>query len=368
MVKRQWDLLFFKYDLFRTLDAQLKKLHDVVRDIEKSRFETNTDEFLAAAAASQLVVSPLEVLEEGTTVSSRDVKVDVSGDRDRHFSTPGPHYMDGLEVTYHVPYLGDATLLKCKPHQFTSNPPRAVIGQDELRFPYDRVDRDVAATEAEFKRDLAEIHRWTEWVNQQVTDYNASLDARASDLIRRRRAEIAKTRTDLANLGYPVRDDAQPQRLTSPTPSEAIAQRARKREQANRKYDVAMSFAGENREYVDEVARILSETGVSVFYDRFEEVSLWGRDLAEHLHQIYSKDSHFVVMFASRHYAEKAWPSHERQSALSRHLKGEAGRILPVKLDDTDIPGVPSTMGYIDARAVAPERLAELVRQKLDDE
>ena len=107
---------------------------------------------------------------------------------------------------------------------------------------------------------------------------------------------------------------------------------------------------------------------MSVFYDQFEKVRLWGKDLPEHLHQIYSKGSLFVAIFASRHSAEKAWPSHERRSALSRHLKGEAGRILPVKLDDTDIPGVPSTMGYIDARAVSPERLAELVRQKLDDE
>lgn len=70
----------------------------------------------------------------------------------------------------------------------------------------------------------------------------------------------------------------------------------------------------------------------------------------------------------SRHgtYAAKAWPNHERQHALARHLKGQTGRILPVRIDDSEIPGVPSTVGYLDARAVSPVKLAELIRQKVD--
>jgi len=367
-MKRHWKLLFSDHNLSAVLDARLRTVNDVVRGIEKNHFETSTDDFLAASTASQLVVSPLELLEEETSVSSRDVKVDVSGDRNRHFFTPGPHYMDGLEVTYHVPYLGDPTLLECQPNRLTPNPPRAVIGSGEIRFPYDRVDGDVASTKADFERDIAEIRRWLAWVNEQVMGYNASLEAEASRLVRQRRQEIANTKIALADLGYPVRTDDLPERRATRTNAGTIARRRRTRQKANREYDVALSFAGEDRGYVDETATILDRTQVSVFYDQFEEVRLWGKDLAEHLHQVYSKDSHFVVMFASRHYAKKAWPSHERQSALSRHLKGETGRILPVKLDDTEIPGVPSTIGYIDARAVAPERLAELIRQKLDDE
>ncbi len=367
-MKRNWKLLFSNHDLSAVLDARLRTVNDAVRGIEKNYFETSTDDYLAASTASQLVVSPLELLEEETSVSSRDVKVDVSGDRNRHFFTPGPHYMNGLEVTYHVPYLGDSTLLECQPNRFTLNPPRAVIGSGEIMFPYDRVDGDVASTKADFERDIAKIRRWLERVNEQVMGYNASLEAQASQLVRKRRDEIAKTKTALADLGYPVRKDALPGERTTQTNAATIAKRKQKRKDANREYDVALSFAGEDREYVDEVAKILDRTQVSVFYDQFEEVKLWGKDLAEHLHQVYSKDSHFVIMFASRHYEKKAWPSHERQSALSRHLKGETGRILPVKLDDTEIPGVPSTIRYIDARAVAPERLSELIRQKLDDE
>lgn len=44
-------------------------------------------------------------------------------------------------------------------------------------------------------------------------------------------------------------------------------------------YDVALSFAGEDREYVEEVAIVLKRFGVRVFYDKFEETELWGKNL-----------------------------------------------------------------------------------------
>lgn len=44
-------------------------------------------------------------------------------------------------------------------------------------------------------------------------------------------------------------------------------------------YDVALSFAGEDRKYVHRVAEALAEKGVKVFYDNFEEADLWGKYL-----------------------------------------------------------------------------------------
>jgi hypothetical protein len=41
------------------------------------------------------------------------------------------------------------------------------------------------------------------------------------------------------------------------------------------KYHVALSFAGEDRKYVEKVAAQLAADGVDVFYDKFEEATLW---------------------------------------------------------------------------------------------
>ena len=46
------------------------------------------------------------------------------------------------------------------------------------------------------------------------------------------------------------------------------------------RYDVCLSFAGEDRTYVKEVAGELTVRGVKVFYDEYERSELW---------QLYSK-------------------------------------------------------------------------------
>lgn len=130
-------------------------------------------------------------------------------------------------------------------------------------------------------------------------------------------------------------------------------------------YDVAFSFAGEQRQYVEAVADSLRGQGVSVFYDGFEEVDLWGRDLYAHLDEVYQHRARFCVMFISSDYARKARTNHERRSAQARAFQASAEYILPVRFDETEIPGVLPTVGYIDLRGTAPEALAELILQKL---
>jgi len=132
-----------------------------------------------------------------------------------------------------------------------------------------------------------------------------------------------------------------------------------------RTYDIALSFAGEDRAYVDAIAAQLEAANVSVFYDRNEEASLWGKDLIEHLDLVYRKRSRYCVVFVSRYYAEKMWTTHERRAAMARAVEQRAEYILPVRFDDTEIPGLRSTVGYIDARPRTSEEIGRLILQKL---
>ncbi|WP_146751248.1 TIR domain-containing protein, partial [Pseudomonas aeruginosa] len=80
-------------------------------------------------------------------------------------------------------------------------------------------------------------------------------------------------------------------------------------------YDVALSFAGEDRVRAEEVASQLRAEGARVFYDQFEQSRLLGRNLYELLYDVYSKRCRHTVMFVSRYYEEKLWTSHERRAA-----------------------------------------------------
>jgi hypothetical protein len=131
------------------------------------------------------------------------------------------------------------------------------------------------------------------------------------------------------------------------------------------KFDVALSFAGENRPYVEKVAKYLTEKDIKVFYDKYEKTELWGKDLYVHLEEVYQKKAKYCVMFLSCNYAEKLWTNHERKSAQARAFNEKREYILPARFDDTKIPGILSTVGYIDLRGLKPEEFGKLIIEKL---
>lgn len=130
-------------------------------------------------------------------------------------------------------------------------------------------------------------------------------------------------------------------------------------------YEIVLSFAGEDRVYVEKVAEFLQRHNVKFFYDRYEEVTLWGKDLAEHLDKVYRGSARYCVMFISEHYANKVWTNHERKSALARAIEEKEEYILPVRFDKTEIPGIRHTIGYVDISTRPPEELGNLILQKL---
>ena len=128
-------------------------------------------------------------------------------------------------------------------------------------------------------------------------------------------------------------------------------------------YQVALSFAGEDRLYVSKVARLLRQRKVRVFYDEYENASLWGKDLYVHLDEVYRKRARYCVVFLSRSYKDKLWTNHERESAQARAFQEQEEYILPVKIDQTEIPGIRPTIGYVSK--LPPNELADLIYRKI---
>ena len=127
---------------------------------------------------------------------------------------------------------------------------------------------------------------------------------------------------------------------------------------------VTLSFAGEDRVFVQRVAKTLAAAGVGVRYDAHEAGSLIGIDLYEHLSCVYTS-AQLTVIFTSKHYAARLWTSHERRSAQARALREREAFVLPARLDGTLIPGLLPSTGSVDLRGVKPEELADIVRRKL---
>ena len=129
------------------------------------------------------------------------------------------------------------------------------------------------------------------------------------------------------------------------------------------KYDVALSYAGEDREVARELATRLQAAGYLVFYDGFEE--LWGQDLSVKLHQIYGEQSRYGVPLVSQHYVKKPWTNHERQVLLARAMKQQAVYLLPIRLDNSALPGLADVVAYKDLRQTSLDEIISSLQQLL---
>src|SRR6266568_4219777 len=136
---------------------------------------------------------------------------------------------------------------------------------------------------------------------------------------------------------------------------------------AGRRWDVALSFAGAQRDYVGQVAQALKARGVRCFYDADEQVELWGKYLAEELPRIYARESAAVVVFLSADYAGRDWTRLERRAAFSRAVAEAGVYVLPARFDDSELPGLLPDVVTIDLRRYTPAQFADLVVEKLAD-
>jgi len=131
------------------------------------------------------------------------------------------------------------------------------------------------------------------------------------------------------------------------------------------RWDVALSFAGAQRDYVEQVATALKERGLRCFYDADEQIELWGKYLAEELPAIYGEQAAAVVVFISADYLDRDWTRLERRAALGRAVRERREYVLPARFDDTPLPGLLSDMVSVNLRRYTPGQFADMVAVKL---
>lgn len=130
-------------------------------------------------------------------------------------------------------------------------------------------------------------------------------------------------------------------------------------------YDVALSFAGEDRVIAEKCAALLKSEGVSVLLDEYVPARGSGNDTIDHLVNLYSRKARYCVLFVSQHYPLKAWTAAERMDVQQRALRDANEYILPLHLDDTQIPGLMQAAGYMDLRQHPIEEMVDVLAQKV---
>lgn len=135
----------------------------------------------------------------------------------------------------------------------------------------------------------------------------------------------------------------------------------------NKRFLVALSFAGENREFVEQVANILSiHLGKEkIFYDNFYKAELARPNLDTFLQDIYKEKSNLIAVFLCENYAVKEWCGLEWRVVRDIIKHKQDSDVMPFRFDSTEIQGFLSIDGYIDIKNYTPKKVASEILDRL---
>lgn len=130
-------------------------------------------------------------------------------------------------------------------------------------------------------------------------------------------------------------------------------------------FRVALTFPGEHRDYVSEVAaNLVTSLGAnSVFYDQYYSAELAKPDMDLALQKIYHERADLVVVFLSEHYEKKEWCGLEWR-AIRDLIKKHSKKVMLLRFDEADISGLFSVDGYISLRTLSAKDTADRIAER----
>ncbi|MEE1830908.1 toll/interleukin-1 receptor domain-containing protein [Streptomyces sp. SP17KL33] len=133
-------------------------------------------------------------------------------------------------------------------------------------------------------------------------------------------------------------------------------------------YDLAVSFAGKQRAYVEQVVEACKEARLRVLYDRDQAIELWGRNLITSFRQAYNgSQARYVAPFISKEYLASPYPMDEFRAMLVPAIENPEDYILPVTIGDVVIPPelLSPAVGFLRSEDFTPDQLAHAFERRI---
>lgn len=172
----------------------------------------------------------------------------------------------------------------------------------------------------------------------------------------------------VADRPDPLREGTRIPAAPTGSPPGSPATESGERSDSGKRFAVALSYPAEHRDYVKKVHAELRRTlpRDKIFYDRFFEHELAGPNLSSRLQRIYHDESDLIVIFISAEYERKEWCGLEWRAIQDMIKRRQDDDVMPLRFDDTEVPGLFSIDGYVDLRDRDPEHVADVILERLE--
>lgn len=198
------DTLFVNHDLHTLLQQREAEMNASIEQADAGRIQSSNLAELAAHFAKQYELRTPRLREDEVKVDQREVEVDISRDPNfAIFNRGGSNYRPGTEVSFYVPFEGDADLFEAKPSTWSSSFPHASIDGSELVISHQGVQLQTEGVKAFFNQELRLIKEYLGWIEKDVDQFNASLQSKAYQRLEARRERLKQGQSVVDGLGFP---------------------------------------------------------------------------------------------------------------------------------------------------------------------
>ena len=319
-------LLFYRISVFDVLQHREETLKKEVSELSSEEIESSPEDELVRNLAAKYKLETPVLEDEKAHISYREVNIDVSQDPMRMiWDRSRPSYIKGTEITFTVPFKGDPNLFQVRPTTFDMNPPRGEIRGREIYLIQTRTDDNAGAAKGEYERSLQSIKRYLSWLESSISDFNTKVGSQAQSLVNQRRQQLATRAGMVAAIGLPVQeknpkaaDETRDDRVRTKSLGKSIG--------SAKKWDVFISHATEDKDFVRPLATALQKSGLSVWFDEF---SLKMGDSLRASIDFGLANSRYGVVVLSNNFFAKHWPIQELNGLSTRETPGK-NIILPI--------------------------------------
>ncbi len=134
-----------------------------------------------------------------------------------------------------------------------------------------------------------------------------------------------------------------------------------------KRFRVAISFAGEKRDYVARVATILAgRFGRSaILYDQYHEAEFARSDLGFYLPRLYREHSDLIVVVLCPDYEANEWCGLEWNAIFDLLKSRRNEEVMLLRFGHALVQGLYSTAGFVELDEKTPEQTAAVILQRL---
>src|SRR3984885_8899256 len=125
-------------------------------------------------------------------------------------------------------------------------------------------------------------------------------------------------------------------------------------------FQIALSFPGEHRSRVEKIANILAGSfgRERILYDAWHRSEFARPNLDVYLPKLYHEQSLLLVFFLCGAYVQKEWCGLEWRAGRDLLKQRQDDRLMLLRLDAADIPGLYPIDGYLDISNLSNEEVA----------